>query len=100
MILKRIHKDNKIRETYKRFELNKKYYKYIFINQLLETKLRFNSFKQLIHITHNASLSKIKNRCIMSGKSKSILRLFKLSRIKFRQLASNGNIIGITKSTW
>lgn len=100
MILKKAYKDNQYRKTYKKFELNKKYYKYIFQNQLLSDAVRYAGFKKLMWITSNSSISKIKNRCIMSGKSKSVFRSFKLSRIMFRKLANNGNIIGITKGGW
>lgn len=100
MILKKAYKDNKYRKTYKKFELNKKYYKYIFQNQLLSSETRYKGFKKLVWITHYSSISKIKNRCIISGKSKSVSRFFKLSRITFRKLANNGNIVGITKSGW
>lgn len=100
MILRKAHKDNKYRKTYKKFELNKKYYKYIFHNQLLSSETRYKGFKKLVWITHYASISKVKNRCIISSKSKSVSRFFKLSRITFRKLANNGNIVGITKSGW
>lgn len=46
------------------------------------------------------SLVKIKNRCVLSGRSKSVFRFYKISRICFRELASNGLISGVSKSSW
>ena len=52
------------------------------------------------NLPKNSSFIRIKNRCIISGRSHGIHRLFKLSRIQMRELASNGNLMGIQKSSW
>ena len=48
----------------------------------------------------NASPTRVTNRCLMTGRRHGFLRRFKLSRIAFRELASNGMIPGVTKSSW
>ncbi len=40
------------------------------------------------------------NRCKICGRSRGYLRKFGLCRICFRDLASRGEIPGITKSSW
>lgn len=40
------------------------------------------------------------NRCLICGRKHGYLRKFGLCRICFRQLASKGEIPGITKSSW
>jgi small subunit ribosomal protein S14 len=40
------------------------------------------------------------NRCERCGRSRAYLRKFKLCRICFRELASVGQIPGITKASW
>jgi small subunit ribosomal protein S14 len=100
MISKRCHTDNKYRKLYHRFEKNKKELKSIFQNRLINSKLRFSAFKKLNIINYSSSIAKFKNRCLITGKSKGILRNFKISRIKFREFASNGDISGISKSSW
>jgi ribosomal protein S14 len=42
----------------------------------------------------------IKNRCILTGRSKGICSDFKLSRIKTRELGLNGLINGLKKVSW
>ena len=54
----------------------------------------------LSQLPRNASPSRVTNRCLMSGRRRGYLRRFKLSRIAFRELASNGLIPGVTKSSW
>ncbi len=40
------------------------------------------------------------NRCKICGRSRGYLRKFKICRICFRELASEGLIPGVTKSSW
>ncbi len=51
-------------------------------------------------IPKNASPVRYKNRCGVTGRSKGYLRDFGLSRIKFRELANEGKIPGVRKSSW
>lgn len=40
------------------------------------------------------------NRCKLCGRSRGYLRKFDVCRLCFRKLASEGQIPGITKSSW
>jgi len=40
------------------------------------------------------------NRCWRCGRNRGYMREFKLCRICFRELANNGEIPGIKKSSW
>ncbi len=44
--------------------------------------------------------TKVYNRCKKCGKIGSYMRKFELCRICFRELASEGKIMGVTKSSW
>jgi small subunit ribosomal protein S14 len=48
----------------------------------------------------NSSPSRRTNRCIETGRSRSYMRQFGLSRIAFREHASKGEIPGVTKASW
>ena len=54
----------------------------------------------LSQLPRNASPVRLVNRCQISGRRRAFLRRFKLSRITFRELATNGMIPGVTKSSW
>lgn len=43
---------------------------------------------------------RIKNRCVFTLRGHSVLRKFRASRIKFRELASSGQLKGVRKSSW
>lgn len=44
--------------------------------------------------------TRIYNRCTLCGRRHGYMRFFKICRICFRELAINGQIPGITKSSW
>lgn len=48
----------------------------------------------------NTSKVRLKNRCALTGRARGYVRMFGISRIKFRDLASEGKIPGVTKSSW
>ncbi|MDF2550708.1 MAG: rpsN [Chlamydiales bacterium] len=43
---------------------------------------------------------RLRNRCQFTGRGRGCLRKFKMSRLVFREYASNGMIPGVTKSSW
>jgi ribosomal protein S14 len=44
--------------------------------------------------------SQIKNRCYQTGRSSSVDSFTKLSRMRFRELAHLGQLVGVKKSSW
>ena len=43
---------------------------------------------------------RIRNRCSITGRPRGFIRKFGLSRITFRELALDGKLPGVTKSSW
>lgn len=64
----------------------------------------FYKFKLLVKVAQGhlkfSALVRVKNRCISTGRSKSVLRYYKVSRITFREFASFGVFPGLRKSSW
>ena len=48
----------------------------------------------------NASPVRLHNRCKLTGRPRGYMRKFGISRVTFREMASNGLIPGVTKSSW
>jgi small subunit ribosomal protein S14 len=48
----------------------------------------------------NASPVRFHNRCKITGRPRGYMRKFGISRVLFREMASDGLIPGITKSSW
>ncbi len=43
---------------------------------------------------------RVRNRCSVCGRPRAYMRRFGLCRICFRQMANQGKIPGVTKSSW
>lgn len=71
--------------------------KYAAVRAELKAKGDYIGLQQL---PRNASPVRLVNRCEASGRRHAFIRRFKLSRIAFRELASQGMIPGVTKSSW
>ncbi|MCB0395367.1 MAG: 30S ribosomal protein S14 [Flavobacteriales bacterium] len=54
----------------------------------------------LSRLPRNSSSVRLHNRCNISGRPKGYMRQFGISRVLFRELAAEGKIPGITKSSW
>lgn len=95
-----IRKDKNKRNLFKKYEIKRKYLKYILNNKKITKYIRINAMLQMNKLPKNSSRIRIKNRCIITGRPKSIYRKFKMSRISLRNFAHNGLLTGILKSSW
>ncbi|MCK9324211.1 MAG: 30S ribosomal protein S14 [Bacteroidales bacterium] len=57
-------------------------------------------FAALSKLPKNSSKVRLHNRCSLTGRPKGYMRQFGISRISFREMASQGLIPGIKKASW
>lgn len=57
-------------------------------------------YDSLDKLPRNALPVRLHNRCKLTGRPKGYMRKFGLCRVKFREMALDGKIPGITKSSW
>ena len=57
-------------------------------------------YDALDKLPRNASPVRQHNRCLLTGRPKGYMRKFGICRVKFRQMALDGKIPGITKASW
>lgn len=55
---------------------------------------------KLSEMPRNGSKTRIRNRCEITGRARGFYRKLKLCRNQLRELASQGMIPGMTKSSW
>lgn len=48
----------------------------------------------------NSNPIRLHNRCQLTGRPRGYMRLFGISRIQFREMASNGLLPGVKKASW
>ena len=51
-------------------------------------------------LPRNSSPTRLHNRCSITGRPRSYMKKFGVSRIAFRELALDGKIPGVTKASW
>jgi small subunit ribosomal protein S14 len=51
-------------------------------------------------LPRNSSPVRLHNRCKITGRPRGYMRKFGISRVLFRDMASQGKIPGVTKSSW
>ena len=61
---------------------------------------KFEAMIKLQSLPRNSAKIRVRNRCELTGRSRGVYSKFKLSRIAFRELAHQGMIPGVTKSSW
>ena len=60
----------------------------------------FEASMKLAKLPRNSSKVRVHNRCELTGRSHGYYRKLKLSRIQLRKLSSEGQVPGMTKSSW
>ena len=97
---KKIKKNIKQRYLFKNLEKKRLILKIILKSLNIKNNLRWKLQQKWFFFNKNTSLTRIKNLCMLTGRSKSIYRLFKISRIQLRKLASEGSLPGVSKYSW
>ena len=55
---------------------------------------------KLQKLPRNASPTRLRNRCALTGRPRGVYRKFGLGRIKLRELAMRGEVPGVIKASW
>lgn len=55
---------------------------------------------KMAELPRNANPTRIRNRCMVTGRPRAVYRKFKLARVMIRELGNMGMIPGLTKSSW
>ncbi len=93
-------KDKNRRNIFLLLEKKKIVLNHIINNLNLSWDTRNFAYLQLNNISKISTITKIKNRCVFSNRSRSIYRKFKLSRIFLKKYALQGLIMGVKKASW
>ncbi len=95
-----IERDRKRRKLVKSHAAKRAELKAIIKDQSVPADERFQAVLKLDKLSSNGSKTRLRNRCSLTGRPRSYYRKFSLSRIALRDLASRGELPGVTKSSW
>ena len=71
--------------------------KYADLRKQLKKEGRWDDLDKL---PRNSNPIRLHNRCFLTGRPKGYMRQFGICRVKFRQMALEGKIPGVTKASW
>ena len=92
---------NKMRESMASRDKSKRAsLKAIVMDRTLPVEDRFDATMKLAQLPRNGARVRVRLRCELTGRARANYRKFKLSRIALRDLASSGQIPGMTKASW
>lgn len=95
-----IARDRKRRVLVERFYEQKAELKKIIKDVNVPYEEKMKAQHALSKISRNASISRLRNRCAITGRPRGYMSFFGVSRIKFRKLASFGLLPGVKKASW
>ncbi len=95
-----VNRDLKRRKMAKSLENKRAALKAIISDKSVSVEERFAAVLSLAELPRNSAKIRQRNRCALTGRPRSFHRKFKLSRIAIRDLASRGELPGVTKSSW
>lgn len=95
-----IERNQKRRRLAKKFSGRRERLKEIASDRSLPAEDRFAARLKLAQLPRNSSPSRIRNRCEVSGRPRAYYRKLQMSRIALRDMASQGLIPGMVKSSW
>jgi len=95
-----VERDLKRRRMAKKFESKRTRLKEIINDKDKSGEDRFIAALKLAELPRNSSKTRIRNRCLVTGRSRGYYRKLKMSRIALRQMGSDGKIPGLVKSSW
>jgi small subunit ribosomal protein S14 len=61
---------------------------------------KVDAYRRLYRIPRDSSKTRFVNRCQVTGRPRAYMRDFGVSRIVFRELANQGMLPGVKKSSW
>jgi len=95
-----VNRDLKRRKLVKSHAAKRAKLKAIINDRNAPMEARFQAVLQLSELPRNSSKTRVRNRCALTGRPRGNYRLFRLSRVAVRELASRGELPGVTKSSW
>jgi len=95
-----VQREVKRKKLVEKYAVKRAALKKLAANQDLPMEERFKARLKLAELPRNSSATRLHNRCQLTGRPHAYYRKLKVSRIALRELASNGEIPGMVKSSW
>ena len=95
-----IARENKRIKMVQKFAKKREELKKVISDMNLSDEERYEGRLKLQKLPRDASPVRLQRRCQITGRPHAVYRRFGLSRNKLRELAMNGDVPGLVKSSW
>ena len=95
-----IQKNLNRKKIVSKFKKKRKDLKILIMKKDISMEEWFKFQSRLNDLPRDGSNVRVRNRCILTGRTRGVYRKFGLSRIKFRELSMSGALPGVVKSSW
>ncbi|MDI2031944.1 30S ribosomal protein S14 [Saccharopolyspora sp. TS4A08] len=96
----KIARNEQRKEIVARYAERRSELKRIIASPETEPEARVEAQRELQRQPRNASRTRVRNRDAVDGRPRGYFRKFGLSRVRLREAAHNGELPGVTKSSW
>jgi small subunit ribosomal protein S14 len=95
-----INRDIKRAKLVQKFTARRTALKAIIDDQSKTDEERYQARLQLQQLPRNSNPTRMRNRCVVTGRSRGVYSKFGLTRHKLREMAMRGEVPGMTKASW
>jgi small subunit ribosomal protein S14 len=95
-----VNRNLRVQALVKQYAAKRNALKAVAVDENLPLEERFEARLKLAELPRNSSKTRIRNRCLVTGRPRAFYRKLKMSRIALRDLGSAGLIPGLVKSSW
>ena len=96
----KIQRDLRRRKLVAKYDKKRMALKKILSDKTISSEMRLIAQEALEKLPRNSSPVRLTNRCMLTGRPRAVSRYFGISRIKMRELALQGKLPGVSKSSW
>ncbi|RRO15443.1 30S ribosomal protein S14 [Saccharopolyspora rhizosphaerae] len=96
----KIARNEQRKEVVARYAARRSELKRIIASPKTEPEARVEAQRELQRQPRDASRVRLRNRDVVDGRPRGYSRTFGLSRIRLREMAHQGQLPGVTKSSW
>jgi small subunit ribosomal protein S14 len=95
-----IARENKRIKMVQKYAKKREELKKVISDMNISDEERYDARLKLQKLPRDASPVRLQRRCQITGRPHAVYRKFGLSRNKLRELAMNGDVPGLVKSSW
>ena len=95
-----IAREDKRKRLVKKFDVKRKSLKEIIRNPGASYEQKETAHLQLQKLPRDSSVTRVRNRCNLTGRPHGYYRKFGLSRNKLREATMRGDVPGVVKASW